>query len=214
MEEIGGDFYDFIKFEDKDLLGIIISDVSGHGVPAALITAMFKGYIEEAGELKLHPSKLLTQLNIALQPITGMNFITVFYGIFNRKNSTLKFVNAGHTIPFIIKNQQISSLLGIRSVPIAIFSNEHLAKHKKTFVENTITLEKGSRIILYTDGLTEARNISTPLEDFERTSLFTVLTEKTDDSPKAFIKRIYKELIKYTGNESLEDDVCIISIDV
>jgi len=214
MEAIGGDFYDFIHFEDEDLLGIIISDVSGHGVPAALITAMFKGYIEEAGDLKLYPSELLIQLNKTLLPLTGMNFITVFYGIFNKKTYSLKYVNAGHTIPFIIRDQKISSLLGKRSVPIAIFNNEQLIEHKKTFFENEITLEKGSRMVLYTDGLTEARNLSTPMEDFERTTLFSVLTDKADDTPKAFIKRIYSELIKYKGDENLEDDVCIICLDV
>ncbi|MEI7652004.1 MAG: DUF1501 domain-containing protein, partial [Verrucomicrobiota bacterium] len=83
MEEVGGDFYDFINFRDSEKIGIFISDVSGHGVPAAFITSMIKTTILQSGERKENPAELLTYINDLLHNQTGGNFITTFYGIFN-----------------------------------------------------------------------------------------------------------------------------------
>ena len=214
MKDVGGDFYDFLHFDDPDLLGIFISDVSGHGVPAALITAMLKGYLEQAGPLLLEPDKLMHYLNEKLLPLIGTNFITVFYALFNRKSNEFRYINAGHTNPIVLRGNSISSLPGTRSVPIGAFSGERLRGWGKSFRDNTIILEKGSRIILYTDGLTEARSAGNPDRDFESTDLFPVILRISGKDLPGFLEGMYGELIKFKGNDNFEDDVCIICMDV
>ncbi len=214
MEAIGGDFYDFIYFDDPDLIGIFISDVSGHGTPAALITAMLKGYLDRAGDLLKEPARLMHYLNDALFSLSGTYFITVFYGIYNKRTNELKYINAGHPVPYLLKENSVSSLLGRRSLPIAIFSSRILNKKSKQFHVNTAALVKGSRIIFYTDGLIEERNVSAPFRDFESTELLPVLMKLNRSEPSGVIEEIYRELVKFKGNEIFEDDVCIICMDV
>jgi serine phosphatase RsbU (regulator of sigma subunit) len=214
MKDVGGDFFDFIHFDNPDLLGIFISDVSGHGVPAALITAMLKVYLEQAGALLLEPDKLMRYLNEKLLPLIGNNFITVFYAVFNKKSNEFRYINAGHTNPIILDGNVISFLPGTRSVPIAAFSGERLLGWGKSFRDNTVILGKGSRVILYTDGLTEARSAANPGRDFESSELFQVILKINRDDPAGFLEEIYRELIKFKGNDIFEDDVCIICMDV
>jgi serine phosphatase RsbU (regulator of sigma subunit)/predicted small lipoprotein YifL len=214
MEEIGGDFYKFIYFDDPDLTGIFISDVSGHGAPAALITAMMKGYLDQAGALLNDPAGLMRYLNDSLLSISGMYFVTAFYGIFNKKNNEFRYINSGHTVPFVILDSTVSSLMGRRSVPLGIFPGRLLSERGRTFCDNTVVLVRGSRVLFYTDGLTEARNEADPYRYFETTGLLPVMMRAHKGDVSHFIEEIYSELVKFKGNEIFEDDVCMICMDV
>jgi hypothetical protein len=88
MDKVGGDFYDFIRYENKDLTGIFLSDVSGHGVPAALIMSMLKSILLQIAASISDPSILLENLNSNIINLSSGNFITAFYGIYNRKKDT------------------------------------------------------------------------------------------------------------------------------
>jgi len=94
MFAVGGDFYDFIKIPNTENIGIFISDVSGHGVSAALITSMIKTTLLQAAERINNPSELLLYINNVLQNHTAGNFITAFYGIYNSSNNTILYSNA------------------------------------------------------------------------------------------------------------------------
>ena len=91
MDELGGDFYDFIKFKEQNLVGIFISDVSGHGVPAALISSMVKTLINTAHKESLSPSKFLTYIDNKIYGQTVGNFITAFYGVYDGNKKTLRY---------------------------------------------------------------------------------------------------------------------------
>ena len=214
MEAIGGDFYDFIHFRDKNIIGILICDVSGHGVPAALITAVLKGYTEQAGDLRKNPSELFFYMNQSLYDLTGRNFITLFYGLYNYTTRVLTYSNAGHYPPVVIQKDKILPLPGARSAPIAAFSNMDLEKNNKLFTNNEIELQKGEKLFLYTDGLVETEMKEDHRIIFGNHEFHKNLLDLKDETPENLVKTIYKRLVEFQGSEDFKDDVCMICVDI
>lgn len=213
MYLIGGDFFDFVKFHDTDKTGFFISDVSGHGVPAAFITAMIKTAILQSDSIKDNPAELLYYLNDTLYDKTGGNFVTAFYGIFHSATRKLIFANAGHNEPFIVQHNKIQSLRVPKGIPLAILNNEELAKANKLYSNSSKELPQNSKLFLYTDGLLEA----TPLDNtisFEESGMIRAMQNNSLYPASSFVQNIYKELSLFRGQENFEDDVCLLCIDV
>jgi HAMP domain-containing protein len=110
MEQVGGDFYDFIRFRDRHKTGIFICDVSGHGVSAAFITTMIKTAILQSGERKENPAELLTYINDLLCGQTAGNFITALYCIWFPDERRVLYANAGHPQPYLVSDSGVSRL--------------------------------------------------------------------------------------------------------
>ena len=214
MDKVGGDFYDFLKYRDNEKIGIFLSDVSGHGVPAAFITSMVKTSILQAGTDRENPSSLLTNLNELLLNQTGGHFVTAFYGIYTPSTREFVFSNSGHNPPYIVSQGSVSTIEGNKSIPLAIMNNASLASGNKPRSNSTITLDKGSKILFYTDGLTEAVSKNEPRAFFEDILTGELLIKYSSLSPVDFIYSIYKELVNFHGSESFEDDVCMICMDI
>lgn len=214
MEMVGGDFYDFIKFRDPDKLGIFISDVSGHGLAAALITSMIKTIILQSGERKLNPADLLSFINEILCDQIGGNFVTAFYGIYDKKTRQFIYSNAGHNPPYIITSSSIEYLLGHKTIPLAILNNQTMESRDKLFRNNEMTVPQGSKILLYTDGLTECQPVNNDGLSFEESNMHELLLANKHHSSDQFISALYKKLIAHRGSESFEDDVCLICLDI
>ncbi len=214
MDKVGGDFYDFIKYRDSEKIGIFLSDVSGHGVPAAFITSMVKTSILQAGACKEDPAGLLASLNDTLLNQTGGNFVTAFYGIYTPSTRDFIYSNSGHNPPFILSSGNVKNIEGTRSIPLAIFDNESLSSGNKVRLNNNIRFEIGDKILFYTDGLTEAVSRYDNNIYFED-DLITKFIQKYDSNPpKEFIRNIYKELVMFHGSDLFDDDVCMICMDV
>lgn len=214
MDEVGGDFYDFIKFRDSDKIGIFISDVSGHGVPAAFITSMLKTTILQSGNRKNNPAELMHYINDVLQSQTDDNFITAFYCIFNPADRSLLYTNAGHPQPYIISDGGVSSLQKGKSTPLAIFTNDQLAEFNKPFVNFETALPAKSRLLLYTDGMTETTSFDDKQLFFEDAGLDEFFIRNMDLKCNTFITGLYDKLVQFRGNNSFEDDVCMVCLDV
>ncbi len=214
MDKVGGDFYDFLKYRDTDKIGIFLSDVSGHGVPAAFITSMVKTSILQAGADREDPSLLLTSLNELLLNQTGGHFVTAFYGIFSPSTRDFMFSNSGHNPPYKISQGCVSTIEGNKSIPLAIMNTASMASGNKTRSNSTITLEKGSKILFFTDGLTETVSKNDSKVFFEDMLTGELLLKYSSLPPIDFIYSIYKELVNFHGSESFEDDVCMICMDV
>jgi len=213
MAPLGGDFYDFIRFRENDTIGIFISDVSGHGVPAALITTMIKSMISGAGGLKLNPSQLFLNLNETLVNQSGDNFVTAFYGIYNRINKTFTYSCAGHNPPFLIHNNSITALDKAKSLPLGIYTLNELKELDKVYINNTEILPVNSKLLLYTDGLTESR--SREREDYYFEDVMDKIVLKFADlSCGDFVAKLYDELVNFHGSENFDDDVCIICVNI
>jgi serine phosphatase RsbU (regulator of sigma subunit) len=213
MEEVGGDFFDFIEFSDGKI-GIFISDVSGHGVPAAFITSMIKTTILQSGNRKENPAELLHYINEVLQNQTGGNFITAFYGIYEQKTRNMRFSNAGHYQPYVITDSTVTQLLGGKNTAIAMFPNNFLAKNNKHYTNHEETLPPDSKLLLFTDGLIETRPLNDESLFFEYSGMENIFIENKHLPCDRFIDALYNRLVQFRGSESFDDDVCIICVDV
>jgi sigma-B regulation protein RsbU (phosphoserine phosphatase) len=214
MKRVGGDFFDFIKMRE-DSIGVLISDVSGHGVPAALITSMLKSFVLQSGEKKQNPEQLMAYLNDSLINHTSGNFITAFYCIYNPGERNFVYCNAGHPLPYIISDRGVESLSSVnRMVPLSVFKSEELEEYKKQYRNSSVTLNPGERLLLFTDGLIEARAGRFTSEMFGDSELDLILYENRDLPIDEYLNLINMRLIEYCQCENFEDDICMICIEV
>jgi len=214
MSQVGGDFYDFIFFRDLKKIGIFISDVSGHGVPAAFVTTMIKTAIFQSGSLKEDPSELLMYLNNILINQSGGNFVTAFYGVYNLEDRKMVFSNAGHNSPFLIDSSGVKEIKGSKSIPLAILNNEDLIANKKTYSNSEISFKENNKLLLYTDGLVETRSIKNDSIFFEHSGMFELFRKYQSLSCKNFVNNIYRDLVAFNGSDNFEDDICMICVDI
>jgi serine phosphatase RsbU (regulator of sigma subunit) len=221
MDQVGGDFFDFVNFPGKkDLLGIFISDVSGHGVAAAFVTSMIKTSLNQVASVVSDPAFVMQMLNDNLHAQTDGNFITAFYAIYNQKTRVLQYSNAGHNLPYLIVNgalRQIPS--GMSSIPLGILNLEEMEAADKLYRNATLVLPEHSRLLLYTDGMSEAINELETSEmedipDFEAAKLEEIVQQNQGLPVKQFLDHLVDGLVKFHRSERFEDDVCIICLDV
>jgi len=213
MHEVGGDFYDFIEFKDSDNIGIFLSDVSGHGVPAAFITSMIKTIILQAGEKLNDPANFLLYMNDVLESRTAGNFFTAFYCIYNPDDKSIYYSNAGHNQPYIITEKNVVQLQKAKSTAIAMFPNHMLTKANKIFKNNKLILEPGSKLLLYTDGLVETRPIDGDTL-FECSNMEKVFIENHKYQCDVFLNKLMNELSIFRKSNQFDDDICLICLDV
>jgi serine phosphatase RsbU (regulator of sigma subunit) len=211
MEAVGGDLYHYILFRGKDQIGIFLSDVSGHGVPAALITFMIKSIIQQSYVFRLDPAQLLLNLNSLLINQTDNNFVTAFYGVYDLGEKSFTYANAGHNLPILVTHESKFIDIAI-GMPLAILDNAAIAKKNKTFQNNRIDLPSNSKLLFYTDGLTEATHKDDLNHSFED-EIFPILCAHKSLKPKQFIAKIYEELVTFHGKSQFDDDICIICMD-
>ncbi len=213
MEAVGGDLFDFISFRDSNNIGIFLSDVSGHGVPAALITSMVKSSILESRDLHHNPALLLMHLNDIISIQTEENFITAFYGVFNPDSRALVFSNAGHHPPAVVFNDRVVWLKGAQSMPLAILSGDDMVVQGMQYRNSKTVLPAGSKLILYTDGLVEAKGGEYKRISF-RKGLEVRLTKYQRLNCRGFVDSLFSDLVEFRGGETFDDDICIICVDV
>ncbi len=214
MDQVGGDFYDFIEQGETGLAGIFISDVSGHGIPAALITSMVKTIILQAGERRADPAALFAYMNELLYGKTVDNFITAFYGIIDIRTGTITYCNAGHNSPLMVSGSSVGPLGGGRSLPLATMDNETLWRAGKSYSNQTARIPVPGKLVLFTDGLTEATGTSDAGVQFEDSAMPATLEKLKAASCHDLVSGLYGSLVEFRGNEKFEDDVCILCVDL
>ncbi len=201
MALLGGDFYDFIKLKEENLHGIFIGDVSGHGMAAALITSMIKILLDTAGEAKTKPSRLLEFINRKIINNTGDNYVTAWYGIYDSSEKILHYGRAGHLYPLLLRRGTITNLVS-RGRLLGVFDDINTS-------EKSISLEKGDKILLFTDGLIEASDGEGAM--FESV-LNDYLIENFHLSISDLIQTIYEMAHAFCDNRFM-DDVLIIGLE-
>ncbi|OPY90634.1 MAG: Phosphoserine phosphatase RsbU [Syntrophus sp. PtaU1.Bin208] len=203
-KEVGGDFYDFF-FVDHDRLAFLLGDVSGKGIPASLFMAVTKTLLKSAMSEKASVDQVLFKVNNALCEGNEMAmFATVFCGIVDTRTGIVEFSNAGHNPPVMLRrggNLEFLSSMG--SLPIAIFEDSPYAKE-------TLILEKGDTIILYSDGVTEAMNKEQAL--FSEARLLESLREVSGKQPDELLKKILADVQGYAAGAPQSDDITILAI--
>ncbi len=152
--EVGGDYYDFIEFADGDL-GIVIADVSGKGVAAAMIMSSVQSALRMAAPVESNLAVLMSRLNALLFRMAGgRKYVTFFFGRYNPESGELRYVNAGHNPPFVVADSAIEPLMSTGR-PIGILPDA-------VYHEAVAMLPANATLFLYTDGLNEANN---PVEE-------------------------------------------------
>ncbi len=214
VERIGGDFFDFIGQPDPDEIGLFISDVSGHGIPAALYTAMLRVALSQASAHHHDPQGLLERLDRGLGRHVGDAFITCFYGILNIRTGELRYANGGHLPPLVVARDSIQSLPCPPSVPLGMFSRQAAIASSRSFTTEVATLPAGGKLLLFTDGLTEARQPAQQDRLFDEIGLVESIVRARDLPAQDFTDALFADLVRFRGGESFEDDVCIICVDV
>lgn len=205
MEDLGGDFFDFIVTENTDYAGVFLSDVSGHGIPAALVTSMVKSLISNLDDLVYSPHEFLNELNEKITGFTIGNFLTAIYALINIKSRKMLFARGAHCYPFIIRKGEVIEIRQGKGKMLGFFNNIDFE-----LVE--VQLHKGDKVLLYTDGFTEAFN-SEKNEDFD-IHLPGILAKNSHKDINGFINSLYSELIQFNGSENFEDDVCLIGLEM
>jgi serine phosphatase RsbU (regulator of sigma subunit) len=203
MLEIGGDMYEFIHFKEPHLIGIFIADVTGHGVPAALITSMVKTLANMSGREKLAPADFLHFLNNKIIDMGSLEFISAFYSIFDANTRTLRYSRAGHCLPYLIRGGEPLEL-SARGVLLGVTRGE-------MFQEKELSLQPKDKIVFFTDGLVEAENAEGAVF---AGPLVSHLREYSALPIKELVTRIYDHLMDFRGDRRFDDDVCIVGIEV
>ena len=204
MEEIGGDFLDIFTPTPETLL-VFLSDVCGHGIAASLLTVMIKQKLLELQNISSDPGILLTQLNKSLYYQLNGYFFTAICFLYNTTSHTISIANAGHPYPFLISNKHISTLATERRQPIGTLPNI-------TYPTSTLTLQPGTRLFLYTDGLLESSNEN--LESFEETELQSSFQRHITKSSYEFLQAILEDLRLFHKKRHLDDDIALICLEI
>ncbi len=203
-KEVGGDFYDFF-FVDDDHIALVMADVSGKGVPAALFCVVAKAVIRDKVMLGGDPDALLYEVNNILCRDNGAGlFITVWLGILDIRTGLVTYVNAGHEYPIISMNESSVEVIEKDNCP-------PLAAMEDTeFEVETIQMKKGDNLFLYTDGVPEAK--ATDGSRFGMDRLVETLKRYEGKSPEYIVTNLKNEIDAFQPKDDPFDDVTIMSI--
>ena len=199
--EVGGDFYDFLYFEDGRM-GIVIGDVTDKGVPAALVMATTRSILRSTAHASISPGKVLEQANDLLHPdIPPKMFVTCLYAILDPVSGHLEYANAGHDLPHWRHNGKVTELRAT-GMPLGLMP-------EMFYEEKEVTLGAGDSVLFYSDGLVEAHNPQREMFGFPR--LARLLEEKGHGTPA--IDYLLAELSAFTGKDwEQEDDVTLVTL--
>ena len=205
-KEVGGDFYDFF-FVDKNILAIIIADVSGKGVPAALFMAIAKALISNNASSNKSPREVFEAVNNTLcENNETVMFVTAFMGYYNTQSKKFLYVNAGHNPPLLKKNRKDYILLETK--PCKILGWEKNLVYR----EEEISFEPGDTLYLYTDGVTEAINADGVFFTEER--LLKVLNKVKDSLPRELLIAVTREIKSFAEGVEQADDITMLALEI
>lgn len=196
---VGGDIYDF-RMNTSSGLGMFIADVSGHGIAAALIASMLKMSLNRWDIYLDQPSGLFREIHAALSDKIGNNFVSACACYIDINKGTFRYAVAGHPIPIIVSANGTFQQTENRGHVISnLFSSN--------FSDTEITLAPGDKIILYTDGIVEARNSKGEL--FGEKRFFDILAQNANLPPRKLCEIIHHEILAHIG-ERQEDDITMV----
>ena len=202
-EEVSGDYYDWVRIYE-DQIGIVIADVSGKGVPAAILMAFLRASLRAASHIGYATHISMAKVNYLLwESIERNQFVTAFYGILDASNRTLSFSNAGHNWPLLVKANGETSFIDSGEQPLGMF--QHTRYH-----EYHVVFEPGDVFVLYTDGATEAE--SPAGEEFGRDRLVEAVKASLDKPAREMIATIQMSVLEWTASAGANDDVTFFVI--
>ncbi len=202
-KEVGGDFYDFFMI-DNDHFAVVVGDVSGKGVPAALFMVVAKTLLKNVGLHAEGPAKVFEQVNNQLCEGNDAGlFVTCWMGVLTLSTGELRFANAGHTSPVWYHNGEAEYLQVKPNLMLAGMEN-------MKYQEHSITINHGDRLFVYTDGVTEATNANNELYGEER--LLSSIKQLKSKSSKEFLAGVRRDIDAFVGDAPQFDDITMLEL--
>lgn len=201
-KEVGGDLYDF--FVRHDILFFCIGDVSGKGVPAALVMAMTHSLFRNVTAHEENPAAIVSEMNKALTEQNSENmFLTLFLGVLDCKTGRLDYCNAGHNAPVLMTNGQWQMVEVVANLPLGVESDFE-------YTMQTAQMACNDLLFLYTDGLTEAENAS--YEQYGEQRMLQSLSAMTDTRPREIIDGMQNNVEVFVDGAQQSDDLTMLAI--
>lgn len=202
--EVGGDYYDFFRISETKL-GFVIADVSGKGISAAFIMAEVKGIFESLSKTIERPKEILIKANeILKETLDSKTFVSAAYGYFDFNEKKLIFARAGHCPLFLIRDMN-SKQIRPSGLGLGLSSKEYF---EQTLEEFSIDLFRNDTIVLYTDGVTDAKNEQ--MEDFGDKYFLNVLQDNASLSAQELSNKIIREITVFSSQHNQYDDITLV----
>jgi sigma-B regulation protein RsbU (phosphoserine phosphatase) len=199
VSAVGGDWYDFIPFPDGRW-GLVLADVSGKGTAAALLMSATRGMLRSLAEACSGPGEVLTKLNrLMVEDFPAGKFVTLVYGVLDPVTRTVTFANAGHLHPLFIDDEGVQFLDTERGMPLGIGCGD--------YSETCVNLSKGSRLVFYSDGITEAVNADEQEYGLER------LAEHAASAGASAISMV-DDVRAFANGSGVRDDATVVFVGV
>jgi sigma-B regulation protein RsbU (phosphoserine phosphatase) len=200
-QEVGGDFYDFVEVTPHQL-GIVIADVAGKGMPAALYMALTRSLLRAIAPGQTDPPAVLARVNQLLVPDTQRGtFVSLFYAILNTQTGALTYANAGHNPPLLIRADGQTEALYTQGLVLGI--QPHLEPQA-----DQRYLSPGDGVVFYTDGVTEVFDASAALFGEERLKL--ILEENWAQGPQAVVEKVREAVNAFSATALPTDDFTLL----
>ncbi len=199
--DVGGDFYYFRPFQKKYVL-FCLGDVMGKGISASLLMSMSLSFFFEWGKKSTSPARVVSRMNHRLHRLwhRGVGwYLTLFYAVFDQETRVLNYANGGHQAGLVVRADGRVESLDAEGLPLGVMEDTE-------FEERSVQLEVGDRILLFTDGVTEARNCRGELFGVER--LKHLVREPGD-----LLERVRDDVLRFTGN-CYTDDMALLVVEV
>lgn len=204
-KEVSGDYYDFIPI-DRENLGIVVADVSGKGIPGAMVMGMARTALQLLARGNPSARETVISLNKFLtRDIKGVMFLTLLYMVMNVRTLTIQVVNAGHN-PLILWRDGISRSINPKGIAVGLDAGKIFETNLK---EELIQLQHGDRIIAYTDGVVEAMNEKG--EEFGEERFLEIVEESAEKSSSEFINRLINAIREHQGRAEQHDDITVVT---
>ena len=198
--EVGGDLFDYFTCDDK--LFFCIGDVSGKGASSAMLMGVIHSMFRAFSAHEKNPSYIMQAINrSSCQNNEANMFVTLFIGVLDLPTGRLRYCNAGHDAPIILPT--LSSIPANPHLPVGVFEDIQ-------YKVEEIILQPDSTIFLYTDGLTEAKNMARKIFGLER--IKNILATCVDKQPKEILEIVSDEVRRYVGNAEQSDDLTMLAI--
>ena len=209
-KDVGGDYFDFVQI-DENILGIIVADVSGKGVPGSLVMTMIRTALRLEARGNYSPTDILSRVNLFVtDDVKRGMFITIFFITLDSARRTISYASAGHN-PMILYRKDPDScyFLNTRGMPLGIALPEGVS-FEESLEFDRLQLKKDDMLIVYTDGITEAMNKLG--EQFGNERLVEFIKANSELAPEEFTKKLDAELARFTGGAPQNDDITLVVI--
>jgi len=202
-EEIGGDYFDFIQLPYRKL-GVVVADVSGHGIPAALVMTAFRALLRTTGRSYSKPARVARTINTLLPEFTGdRHFVTAFYAMLNPRDGRVVYTSCGHPPALWIHLDGRMEKLEQRGPALGVFADSD-------YPSGAILLKPGDMLALFTDGVVEA--VATDKRHFGLERLAQVLYQGNHLSAEQLVHQVVQQTRAFSGSDSYSDDFTLVII--